>query len=89
MSDIVEDDEVADRSPLVAAAFHSRLAAAACSSSRSRQAAYTRCRAAAALASVVSASLTRASSHCRRASVSGSEAMARFESVVPTGGCGG
>jgi hypothetical protein len=89
VSDIVEDDEEAGRSPLAAVDFRSKSAAVACSSSRSRWAACTRHCAAAALASAVSASLTRASSRCRRASMSGSGTMARSEAAAPTGGCGG
>jgi hypothetical protein len=71
MLDVAEDEEGAGRSPLAVVAFGSRSAAVACSSSRSSRVAWTRHHAAAAL---VSASLTRASSHCRRTSVSGSEA---------------
>jgi hypothetical protein len=71
---------------LVAAAFLSRSAAVTCSSSRSWQVACTRRRAAAALALGASASLTRASSRCRRASVSGSEGMTEKKQRHPQEG---
>jgi hypothetical protein len=89
MSDIVEDDEQAGRSPLVAAALRSRSVAAAYSSSRSRRATCTRRHAVVALASAVPTSLTRASSHCRRFSVSRYKAMVRFKAVAPIGGYDG
>jgi hypothetical protein len=86
MSDVVEDEEEDGSNPLAVAAFLSRLAAMACSSSRSRRAAYTGQDAAVALALVLSASLTRALSHCKRALVSRSEGMVEKKQWCPQGG---
>jgi hypothetical protein len=75
MSDVVEDEEEDSSNPLATTAFLSRSVAAAYSSSRSRRVACTRRCGTIALASAASMSLTRASSRCRRATVSGSEGM--------------